>query len=183
MNNQIKYLTVVGLSGTIIGLSFTLTVMIAPKYMITNKTSRPQVPTQVSHFENQIEVEDNMATSPATISQQINIDKKQTSTHPAETSLPSPIPSPQLQTNPLMQSITSYFGCSESAITINYQTSNHAQGQFGQKWWLAVNGNSGWRIIASGTSYINCSDISGYNFPTHMAPACWDYATNQLINR
>lgn len=58
------------------------------------------------------------------------------------------------------------------------------KGQVGQKWWLAIySSTSGWRVVATDGSYINCADITGYDFPSDMAPACWDYSSNQLINR
>jgi len=85
----------------------------------------------------------------------------------------------------LQEIVGDYFSIKNSAIiTISQQTDTHAQGEFNQKWWLAFNDtNDGWKIIASGCSYINCDEISGFNFPSEMAPVCWDVNKNQLINR
>lgn len=190
MNKDIKYLLIVGLGGLITSFSATLTFFLAPNYIKTNH-NQPQIPTQVSHFENHIEVKEHTATDPATISQDIKKDdqeaelkiKENINQKPSPKPSESPSPSPIVKVSSLQQSIANYFGSSATSITINYQTDSHAQGHYGQKWWLAVNASNDWEVIASGTSYISCSDISGYNFPTNMAPACWDYATNQLVNR
>ena len=85
----------------------------------------------------------------------------------------------------LQEVVAEYFDVENiSSITISQQTEEHAQGEFGQNWWLAFNDDNGvWRIITSGCSYINCHEISGYDFPTEMAPICWDTSNNQLVNR
>lgn len=71
-----------------------------------------------------------------------------------------------------------------SDIVISQQTEFYAQGEYGQHWWLAFNDREdGWYIVATGCSYINCDEIEGYNFPSEMAPVCWDSKNNQLITR
>jgi len=85
----------------------------------------------------------------------------------------------------LQKIVADYFTVENpSSIMISQQTKTHAQGEFGQNWWLAYNDeDSGWKIIASGCSYINCNEISEYDFPSEMAPVCWDTSNNQLIDR
>lgn len=89
------------------------------------------------------------------------------------------------ETVTLQEVVAEYFAVANlSSITIGQQTETHAQGELSQNWWLAFNDyNDGWRIITSGCSYINCHEISGYDFPTEMAPICWDTSNNQLVNR
>lgn len=86
---------------------------------------------------------------------------------------------------PLQEVVAEHFTLKNpSDITISQQTKTHAQGEFDQKWWLAFNDkNDGWKVVASGCSYINCGEISEYNFPTEMAPVCWDTNSNKLVNR
>ncbi len=81
--------------------------------------------------------------------------------------------------------VANYFDVKKSSnIIISHQTEIHAQGEFGQKWWLAFNDKEdGWTIIATGCSYINCHEINGYDFPSEMVPVCWDTNSNQLINQ
>lgn len=85
----------------------------------------------------------------------------------------------------LQQVVAEFFDVENlPSSTISQQTETHAQGEFGQKWWLAFNDkNDGWKVVASGCSYINCGEISEYNFPTEMAPVCWDTNNNKLVNR
>jgi len=85
----------------------------------------------------------------------------------------------------LQKIVSTYFNVKNpSDITISQQTNTHAQGEFEQKWWLAFNDNKhGWKVIATGCSYINCHEINGYNFPLEMVPVCWDIKSNQLITQ
>jgi len=137
----------------------------------------PNIIVQITPTPQPSTISEPVATSAATIA----VIKEKNSTPSAQPKIENKIKT----NNPdLATAVMSYFKLSnQENINIINQTVTHAQGQVGQKWWLAVNARSGWKIVASGTSYINCNDISGFNFPSSMAPACWDNATNQLINR
>jgi len=49
--------------------------------------------------------------------------------------------------------------------------------------WLAYNDGEKWLLIFDGQGAIPCEAIDPYNFPTDMAPECWNEATSQLIKR
>lgn len=70
-------------------------------------------------------------------------------------------------------------------FVINASDENYAQGilKGGQnKWWLAAKvSDDTWTIVTDGYSYVSCSAIAKYNFPTSMVPVCW--GSNTLINR
>lgn len=81
--------------------------------------------------------------------------------------------------------LDTYFNTMNLAgVVISHQTETHAQGEFGQNWWLAFNDKKdGWYIVSTGCSYISCDEIEGYNFPSEMAPVCWDSKNNQLVTQ
>ena len=89
------------------------------------------------------------------------------------------------ESSALQNVVAAYFKVKNpSDISIDQQSEVHAQGEFGQKWWLAFNDDTlGWHIVTTGCSYIECDEIAGYNFPSEMAPKCWNSAQNQLITR
>jgi len=55
--------------------------------------------------------------------------------------------------------------------------------QPGGGWFLAVNDNDTWKIVADGNGIVVCSLIEPYDFPTDMVPQCFDDQTKELITR
>ena len=136
----------------------------------------------------EIVMEVNPTPEPSVVPESEAASSSATPTAKERTATPSVSPKakiePQNTSGSLTEALVNYFKLSnQDNVNIINQSATHAQGQVGQKWWLAVKAKNGWKIVATGTSYINCNDIAGFNFPSSMAPACWDNATNQLINR
>lgn len=77
----------------------------------------------------------------------------------------------------------------EVTVTIDQSTATHAAGgvafaeEVGGGWWLAYKDTSSWIIVDDGNGTVSCQKIEPYNFPTSMAPECWNEATNTLITR
>ncbi len=74
----------------------------------------------------------------------------------------------------------------KAQFTIDKSEDGFAQGMIiipgkQPKWWLAIEKNDQWKVVLDGYSYVNCKDITPYNFPSSIVPACW--GKNTLINR
>lgn len=147
------------------------TYFVAPR-LLDNEKKLSQITATASSSEMETQV--NQATPAATLHQE----KKLAS------SSAQPTPTTTLYSE-LELELMDFFKTTDcKKININLQNQTHAQGEVGKKWWLAYRSKKmNWEIVASGYSYIDCADISGYNFPSAMAPACWDYHSNQLISR
>ena len=77
----------------------------------------------------------------------------------------------------------------DTDISINEITANHASGvvkfagEIAGGWFLAAKTTGDWQIVADGNGTVICADIDPFNFPTTMAPECWDDTTQTLITR
>ena len=56
-------------------------------------------------------------------------------------------------------------------------------GEISGAMWLAYRNQGTWEIVFDGNGTVPCANIEPYNFPTQMAPECWDESTSQLIVR
>jgi len=56
-------------------------------------------------------------------------------------------------------------------------------GEISGGWFLAYHDNGDWIIVADGNGTVMCEKIEPYNFPTTMAPECWDEVNGELITR
>lgn len=77
----------------------------------------------------------------------------------------------------------------DTDISINEISANHASGvvkfagEISGGWFLAAKTTGDWQIVADGNGTVMCGDIDPFNFPTTMAPECWDDSTQTLITR
>ena len=197
MIQKIKFITITLTLLAICSSSATATYFLAPKFFhyennYTNNNSsynqaeEKQIATQSEQVQSD-QIKTQIATEPATLIQntetkiQDNKNLKQQSTSPTPISLTQ-----KTNIDQLTKSLIKYFQLdNDNNLAITAQTAKHAQGQLDTKWWLAIYSatTNDWRVVASGSSYINCADIVGYHFPSDMVPACWDYGSNQLIER
>ena len=103
---------------------------------------------------------------------------------PAASPTPEPTVTSETSNAQLLAALSEYYEAPISPETITATSKNHAQGERGNEWWLACKTCSeNWEVVATGYSYVNCSDISSYDFPTDMVPVCWDNAENALVFR
>lgn len=59
----------------------------------------------------------------------------------------------------------------------------HFSGEMGGGWFLAYKQNNQMIIVADGNGTVPCENIEPYDFPTDLAPECWNEATGVLITR
>lgn len=78
----------------------------------------------------------------------------------------------------------------ETEISVSKNTGTHASGsvrfagEMGGGMWLAYKDGKDWTITYDGHGTIPCSAVDNpYNFPTDMAPECWDETTGSLVTR
>lgn len=84
----------------------------------------------------------------------------------------------------LLAAVSEYYETPISPEAITASSKSHAQGEYGNEWWLACKTDSEtWEVVASGCSYINCAEIKNYDFPIDMVPVCWDNTKNDLLFR
>ncbi len=55
--------------------------------------------------------------------------------------------------------------------------------EIGGGWWLAAKVAGKWKIVADGNGTVSCSDIEPYDFPSDMAPYCYDEESGEMIDR
>lgn len=77
----------------------------------------------------------------------------------------------------------------ETEISVSKNTGTHATGsvrfagEMGGGMWLAYKDGENWIVTYDGQGTIPCSAVDPYNFPTDIAPECWDETTSSLITR
>lgn len=78
----------------------------------------------------------------------------------------------------------------ETEVSVSKNIGTHASGsvrfagEMGGGMWLAYKDGDNWIITYDGHGTIPCSAVNNpYNFPTDMAPECWNETTNSLITR
>jgi len=78
---------------------------------------------------------------------------------------------------------------SDINIEINKNTGTHVQGlvnirgEIGGGWFLAAKVDGEWVIAADGNGVVMCDLIEPYDFPSDLAPECWDEETQAVIFR
>lgn len=115
-------------------------------------------------------------------------------TTPTSTPAPTKTPQPQAtNTADLQSAIRAKYGA-QSSFSVDQNTGQYAQGTVSlgsgrHLWWLAASvaasstaHSLSWKVVADGTSYVNCGDIANYNFPRQLVPMCWSSRRNTLIS-
>lgn len=50
-------------------------------------------------------------------------------------------------------------------------------------WWLAVQDNQGWQLVADGNGTVYCRDIEPFYFSAEMVPECYDQTKLEVVQR